>query len=147
MARVHLELPEHFPFRTEIPVRVDDLNYGAHVGNDTILTLAQEGRMRYLRSLGFAGELDIGGLGLIMVDAVVVYRAEARYGMVLAVEVACADVGSRGFDLLYRLSDAASGKEVARVKSGLLFFDYAARKVAHVPDVFRRAVGAAPAAG
>ena len=147
MARVTLELPERFPFRTEIPVRVDDLNYGNHVGNDSILTLAQEARMRYVRALGFPGELDVGGLGVIMVDALVVYRSEARYGMTLAVDVAPADLHARGFDLLYRISDAQSGKEVARVKTGLLFFDYAARKVAHVPDVFRRAVGAAPAAG
>jgi 4-hydroxybenzoyl-CoA thioesterase len=139
MARVELALPERFPFVTEIPVRISDINYGNHLGNDAVLSLAQEARVRWLASHGW-GELDICGLGIVVADAAVIYRAEGRYGMVLKVELAWADVRSRGCDLLYRLSDLATGQEIAQVKTGILFFDYAARKVAHLPEPFRRVV-------
>jgi 4-hydroxybenzoyl-CoA thioesterase len=76
-------------------------------------------------------------------DAAVIYRAEGRYGMVLRAELAWADVRSRGCDLLYRLTDMASGQEIARAKTGIIFYDYAARRVAHLPEPFRRVVAGA----
>ena len=41
MARLHLDLPEHFIYATDLTVRVNDLNYGGHVGNDNMLVLMQ----------------------------------------------------------------------------------------------------------
>jgi acyl-CoA thioesterase FadM len=144
MARVEIELPERFLFRTEIPIRIGDINYGGHLGNDAVLAIAQEARVRFLREHGWT-ELDLGGVGLIMTDVAAVYRAEGHYGMVLTVQIAAADVRTRGCDLLYLLSDAATGREIARMKTGLLFFDYATRKVSVMPAAFRRVVE--PAAG
>ena len=46
MARVKLELPAQFNFRTNIPIRIQDLNYGNHVGNDAILSIMHEARLR-----------------------------------------------------------------------------------------------------
>ena len=39
MARMTLALPARFPFTTEIEVRITDLNYGRHLGNDALLSL------------------------------------------------------------------------------------------------------------
>jgi len=36
MARIKILLPEHFSFSCSIPIRITDLNYGNHVGNDTV---------------------------------------------------------------------------------------------------------------
>ena len=58
MARIKVELPEQFAFSTTIPVRITDLNYGKHVGNDTILSMIHEARVQYLRQLGY-GELEL----------------------------------------------------------------------------------------
>jgi 4-hydroxybenzoyl-CoA thioesterase len=139
MPRVELELPATFPFVTEIPIRISDINYGNHLGNDAVLSLAQEVRVRWLAGHGWT-ELDIAGLGLVVTDAAVIYRAEGTYGMVLRAELAWAGVRSRGCDLLYRFTDAASGREIAVAKTGILFFDYRARKVAHLPAPFRAVV-------
>ncbi len=136
MPRVQIELPEAFPFRTEIPVRIDDINYGGHLAHDAVLSLAHEARVRLFRAHGWS-ELDVEGLGVLMIDAAVVYRAEGWHGMTLAVEVAFDDVRSRGCDLLYRLSDVATGGEIARVKTGIVFFDGRARRVARMPEAFR----------
>ena len=136
MVRVKLEMPEQFPFATEIPVRIGDINYGGHLGNDAVLGIAHEARLRFLRSLGHT-EQDVAGAGLIMLDAVVVYRAEAFYGDVLRVEVGLADPQATGCDILYRMSNRETGKEVARVKTGMAFFDYGRRKVVPMPGAFR----------
>ena len=147
MARVEFDFPETVLFTTELPIRIDDINYGGHLGNDSVLALAQEVRLRFLVSHGFTSELDIAGTGLLMADAAVVYRAEGHYGMVLRVELAASDVRTRGFDLLYRMSDQATGRELARVKTGMLWFDYSARKVVKMPEAFRRIVEAPPRIG
>ena len=79
----------------------------------------------------------------LLADAAIVYSAEGRYGMVLKVEVAVDDLRSRSCDLLYRLSDVAAGTEVARARTGIRFYDYAARRVVSAPAPFREALGAA----
>jgi len=146
MARVEIELPATFPFTTRLHVRIGDINYGGHLGNDAVLSLAHEARLRFLVAHGFTDERDVGGLGLIMADAAVVYRSEGHHGMELEIAVALADVRSRSFDLLYRLADAATGAEIARVKTGLVWFDYATRKVARMPGPFARIVPGATGA-
>ena len=136
MSRVRLKLPDQFLFTTEIPLRVSDINYGGHLGNDAVLSLAQEARMRFLRSHGWT-EQDVTGVGIIMTDAVVVYRSEAFYGDVLTIDVAVADIGEIGCDFLFRMVNKASGKEIARGKTGIVFFNYANRKPSSVPAEFR----------
>jgi acyl-CoA thioesterase FadM len=141
MPRVEIELPEAFLFTTELPVRIGDVNYGGHLGNDAVLSIVHEARVRFFARHGWT-ELDVGGPGIVLVDAAVIYRAEGVWGMTLRVDLAAADLRTRGLDLLYRLSDVGTGKEIARAKTGLVFFDYRTRKVVHVPDAFRAALGA-----
>jgi acyl-CoA thioesterase FadM len=141
MARIEIELPDRFLFATELPIRVDDLNYGGHLGNDRVLTLAQEARVRWLRSQGLS-ELDVGGgAGLILADAAVTYRSEGRLGMVLRVDLGLGEVRTRGFELLYRFGDTVTGREIAVAKTGVLCFDYAAHKVVSLTAPLRAALG------
>jgi acyl-CoA thioester hydrolase len=130
-------MPERFLFSTEIALRVSDINYGGHLGNDAVLAIAQEARMRFLRSHGWT-ELDVSGIGIIMTDAAVVYRSEAFYGDILTIELAVADLQQIGCDFLFRVSNKSTEKEVALVKTGVVFFDYSKRKPAPVPAAFRR---------
>ena len=53
MTRIKIELPETYLFSTEIPVRITDLNYGNHLGNDAILSLLHEARVRFLAYYGW----------------------------------------------------------------------------------------------
>ncbi len=137
MPRLKLDLPARFPFSTELPVRISEINYGGHLGNDAVLALAQEARLRYLHTGGFS-EKDAGGAGIIMVDAMVIYRSEAFYGDTLVVDVAVTDPGRLGCDFVYRMTSKGSGKEVARVKTGIVFFDYVRRRVVPMPAGFRQ---------
>ena len=136
MTRIRLDLPNRYLFRTEIPLRVSDINYGGHLGNDAVLSVAQEARMRFLRSHGWS-EQDVAGTGIIMTDAVVQYMSEAFYGDVLTIDVAVTDLQSLGCTFYFRMVNKDSGKEIARVQTGIVFFDYASRKPRPVPQGFR----------
>lgn len=135
MARVKLDLPEHFPFSTELRVRVTDVNYGGHMGNDSLLGLLHEARVRFLDSYSLT-ELNIFGFGIIMADSVIVYRSEAFCGETLIIEMAATDFNKYGCDFVYRVSEQSSGREVARAKTGIVFFDYRQRAVQKVPQAF-----------
>ena len=142
MARVEIELPERFDFRTELPVRVTDLNFAGHVGHDRLLSFAHEARAQLFAAHGWS-ELDVAGVGIVIAEVAAAYRAEAKYGMTLVVEVAVADLRTRACDLYYRLTRQDTGTEVARVRTGIVFRDYGSGKVAHIPEVFRAAFATA----
>jgi len=135
MARIEIQLPEKFIFHTEIGVRVSDLNYGNHVGNDSMLTLMQEARTLFYRSMGFESEVRLEGMiGQIVSDAAIVYKAESFLGDALKVEIAVGDLNKYGFDLFYKITNKATGKEIALGKTGIVCFDYSKRKMASIPE-------------
>jgi acyl-CoA thioester hydrolase len=136
MARIKLDLPEKFNFSTEIAVRISDINYGGHLGHDSVLSLTHEARLRLLRKYDFT-EIDIEGSGLIISDVAIVYKSEAFYGETLKIEVATSDFSKYGCDFIYKITEKVTGREIARAKTGIVFFDYENRKVAPVPEKFK----------
>ncbi len=143
MARLSIHLPEVFPFATDIQVRIGDINYGNHLGNDALLSLVHEARVRFLRNLGFS-ELDIAGSGLMLTDVAIVYKSQAFYGDLLTVSMAVGDVNNYGCDFFYNITQNPSGKVVAHAKTGAVFFDYTRQKMVAVPAVFLRSVALTP---
>ena len=135
MARIKLSLPEKCLFSTSLHVRVDDINYGGHLSNEVILAYCHEVRVRFLKSLGM-GELDIFGKGLIMADAAVVYKAEAFQGDHLLIDRYLGDKNKYGLELYYQLTNGENKVEVARAKTGLVFYDYKTKKIATTPPEF-----------
>ena len=145
MNRVDILLPPRIAFSIDFPLRVADLNYGGHLGNDRVLTLAQEVRVAWLATHGL-GELDVGGVGLIMTDAAVHFGGEGRYGMVVRGDLAVGEVRTRAFELVHRFTDVGSGLELARAVTRLCCFDYEARRLVSLPEPLRRALEAAAGA-
>ena len=133
MARIKLTLPSNFSFSTLIPIRITDLNYGNHVGNDAILSILHEARVQYLRSFDLA-ELKFAGVGLIMSDVGIEFKAEAFYGDVLKAYVTANAFNKIGFDLYYKLVRGEREEVVALAKTGMLCFDYDKRKIVAVPE-------------
>jgi len=138
MARIKIDLPEHFSFSCRVPVRITDINYGGHVGNDTVLTIIHEARMQFFKKLGYT-ELNFAGSGMIMADAAIEFKSELFYGDELTVAVTAGDLTKIGFDLFYRLEkpgDQEGDKHilVAVAKTGMLCYDYSLRKIVAVPE-------------
>ncbi|RDC61628.1 acyl-CoA thioesterase [Adhaeribacter pallidiroseus] len=131
MARIKIELPENYVFSTTIKVRVSDINYGGHLGNDALLSILHDARLQYLQSLGYT-ELAFGSSSLIMADVAIEYKGEGFLGDTLFIQMAPADFNKYGFDLLYRVTNQ-DNKPVAHAKTGMLCFNYTTRKVVSVP--------------
>jgi acyl-CoA thioester hydrolase len=135
MNRIKIELPETFKFTTNIPIRITDLNYGGHVGNDTILSLIHEARMQFLQHHGYK-ELDFAGIGLIMSDVAIQFKSEVFYGDVLTASVTTGAYSKVAFDIYYKFEKEVAGKTilVAAAKTGMVCFDYTSRKTVAVPE-------------
>ena len=72
-----------------------------------------------------------------MADAAIMFRSEAFYGDILKIEISVGEISSSGFDLYYKFINEKTQKEVARIKTGMVCFDYKERKIKGVPEVFR----------
>ncbi len=142
MPRQKINVPEQWAFSTSIPVRITDVNYGRHVGNDTMLSLLQEARVQWLRSLGYPSELLVEPVGLILIDIGIRFKAELVYGDVATVQIAVTEVSKRGFELTYLVTKGDDRAEVARATTGFVFFDYSSRRLAEPPAGFFAKAGA-----
>ncbi|ACV36406.1 thioesterase family protein [Accumulibacter sp.] len=140
MARVQIHLPDHFVFSTDIALYVGHINYGGHLDNALLLSLVSEARVRFFKSLGYT-ELDVEGRGIVVADAALQYQSEAFHGEVMVVDMVADEFRSKGCDLVWRMRDKATQRDVACGKTGIVFFDYAARKTAAVPESFRTRAG------
>ncbi len=139
MARTKIDLPSYFPFTCEIPVRITDLNYGGHVGNDTVLTIIHEARMQFLRQLGYT-EMQFSGVGMIMADVAIEFRNELFYGDIVIASVAPGEISRAGFELFYRLVKIMDGKNipVANARTGMICYDYDRKKIVSMPEEAKR---------
>jgi len=136
MPRIKIDLPESFRFITEIPVRITDLNYGGHVGNDTVLSIIHEARMQWLASMGFS-EMEFGGIGMIMSDVGIEFKSELFYGDIVLISVTAGEISKIGFDIFYKLEKETAGKKilVATAKTGMVCYNYSAKKIAAIPAI------------
>ena len=137
MSRVRIAFPEPPIFTHEVEVRVSDLNYGNHLGHDSLVSLLHEARVRFFRHFGME-ERDIDGVGILLADLAVTYRAQVFYGQTLRIDIAVGEAGARSCDLVYRVTDRDAGGLVALAKTGIVFFDYGANRMADIPPSFRR---------
>jgi len=135
MERIKINLPENFSFTTSISIRITDLNYGGHVGNDSFLSLIHEARQQFLKQHGFS-ELDFAGAGLIMADVAIEYKKELSYGDIVIISVAANGFDKLGFDLFYKLEvkDDQNSILAGKAKTGMICFDYNLKKKVSVPE-------------
>lgn len=133
-------MPKEWQYSTEMTVRVSDLNYGNHLGNDRFLSYAQEARLRYFQSLGYS-ELDFGGVSLIQADAQVVYKGEGHLGDKVRIELTLKKAGSSSFQVFYRFTNLTKNKPMAEISTAIVCFDYeAGRPVALPQEILERGI-------
>lgn len=134
MQRVKITVPEKFSFSTTIQIRITDLNYGGHVGNDSFLSLIHEARQQYLYHYGYS-ELNFEDCGLIMTDTSIEFKRELNYGDTVQIFVQATDFDKLGFDIYYLLEIVHPEKNIlaGKAKTGMLCFDYANKKKVAVP--------------
>lgn len=138
MARVKLIMPGDIITVISVPVRITDINYGDHVGNDSFIAIIHEARMQWLQQHGYT-ELNIEGAGLILADLVVEFKNESFYGDVVEISIAVAEISKVSFELYYQLITKRNDKLIvlALAKTGMVCYDYTAKKVIAIPSKFK----------
>jgi len=115
-------------FESQITLRISDMNYGNHLGNDSVLSLAHELRVQFLHKLD-QNELSFFGAGIIMTDSAVQYRSQGLWGQSIGAQLWYIPQGKNRFDLYYRLTNQETQTDLAYIKTGQVFFDYERQKV------------------
>jgi acyl-CoA thioesterase FadM len=120
-------------FAGSYKVRVGDINYGGHMGNDKALLLFHDARIHFLEERGFS-EIDIGGPGLIMGEAHVYFKKEVFRGDELKVYIHIEELTDLSFVIYY--SVLRDDVQVMHGYSKMIAFDYERRRVTRIPEVF-----------
>lgn len=139
MARVKITIPEKWLFDCTIPVRIADINYGQHLGNDALVSMLHEARVQWLQALNYS-ELNIEGAGLIMADLAVIYKNESFYGDLLLFKLYLGETSAVSFELVYEVINLQQ-KQIAIAKTGMVCFNYALKKVSELPLPFLQKIG------
>ena len=130
------------PFTTSITIRVTDLNYGGHLGNDSLYSFFHEARVRYLAELGL-NEGDIGGgVSLAQTEGYVEYKGEAFLGDVLEAEVHIDVTKRTRFRVNYKFLRRQDSRLIGTGYAVLAAFDYATRKPQRLPNSFIEKINA-----
>jgi YbgC/YbaW family acyl-CoA thioester hydrolase len=123
------DLTGRFAHEVVIEVRFADTDAMRHVNNAKYLTYCEAARIRYWSDVtGEPFTFGSGGEGsLILADAKITYRAQARYGEVVTVQSRATRIGRTSFTLQHRLVAGSPGAEsrlVAVSESVLVRYDY-----------------------
>jgi len=139
MGRIKIDLPQRRLAKVSVPVRITDINYGNHLGNDAVVSIIHEARMQWLQLKGHT-EMDICGTSLIMSDLAVSFKNEAFYPDMIDVELRMGELSRVGFDVYYCLTTLRNDTPltIALAKTGMVCFNYKAKKIEPVPEGLQR---------
>lgn len=126
-------------FSTNLQIRIYDLNYGNHLGNDSLVSLLHEARVQFFKKYGFT-ELDVDGVGILITNLIVHYKAEAFYGDEIRIDMGIGEISKTSLDFIYALTVTHTAKEIAKAITTATFFDYKKSSVSRVPQIFLDAI-------
>jgi len=139
MPRVKLEEQAMYEFTFPVTLHPRDINYGGHLGNDSLVTLVGSARAQMFHSMGFSeGDLGDGKTSIIMADLVVNYRAEGFLFDELRIDTHIGEMHSGAFRIFHRVTK--DGTLIALAEGGVVAFDYTTHRIGHVPEVFIKAI-------
>lgn len=128
-----------------IPVLVNHINYGNHLGHDSLISILQESRICFLKKNGIRDEISIDTtVGLMVASIAVTYLAEAFHGDNLLIEILVDDITKKSCDLYYRVAKNESGQKnlVSIAVTNLVFLDFKTKKLTSIPPKFQQILNA-----
>ncbi len=138
MARIKIEMPAVKLAEIIVPVRITDINYGNHVGNDAFVAIIHEARLQWLQQNGYT-ELNFDEAALIMGDLAIEFKHEAFYGDHIVVKIFAGEISRVSFELFYELTAKRNEVSVllAHAKTGMIYYNYTAKKTASLTDAVK----------
>jgi len=137
--RIKVVFPEFKQFTWRYTLTQNEINYGGHLGNDSVLTLAQMARIQFYNSIG-CSELNLGdNIGSIMAASQVQYMSEGFLGDAIETAIAIDGIKRNAFELFYKISKPTGN--IAIVRTSILAFDYSKKKIVSLPSIFIEKIG------
>lgn len=118
-----------------ITVRLRDLDGLRHVNNATVVSWLEDVRTDYLMSRRNLRRIE--DVDFILARTEIDYRSPAWLDEEIEIAVWPVRIGTRSFDLRYRIRERATGRVVAEAVSVLVSYDYAAGRPMPVPEALR----------
>lgn len=140
MPRVKVSPPEQFLFNMERRVGLSDVNYARHLDSIALVKMLHEARLQFLASMGFT-EGNIYGLGMVVTDLAVEYRAESFANDMLLFDVGVGSLNRYGFDIGIQVTNSVLETIVCNAKMGVVFFDFDRHQITQVPSAFKAKIG------
>ncbi len=122
-------------FSTRLTVRIQDINYGQHLGHDSLVSYLHECRVEWLRSLGYT-ELEIDGAGILITELAVNYMNQAYHADEMIIHIEVGQIKKASMQLIYQVRLLSKDIEIARAYTNMAFYDGKSRKIARIPDPF-----------
>ncbi len=135
MARIKIDLPASEIGSVTLPIRITDINYGGHVGNDAFVAIIHEARMQWLGRYNYT-EMNFAETSLIMSDLAIEFKQESFYGDIVNITLFAGEISRVSFELFYQLSTVRGDKQIllAKAKTGMVCFDYNSKKAVSIPE-------------
>lgn len=128
-------MPETYHDIVSLPVRITDINYGNHVGNDSVVSLLHEARVLWFAKYGFT-EFNAGNNSLIMGHLAVEYKQQIIYPNFLHITIAIDNISSSSFEIFYEMKNEKN-ETMVKAYTGMVCYDYKGNKVAKMTDQLR----------
>ena len=132
---IRLKRRDHYRFQYHTTIGIRDVNYGGHLGNDTLVSILHDARVRMLNVLG-ATELDLGDseTGIIMNELAVNYRAEGRLLENITVHSDIDGIKTASFKICHLVTrDEAV---IAIAETGIVAYNYSENRISTLPQRF-----------
>ena len=126
--KIKIKLPETPALHQfETSIRITDLNYGNHLGNDSVLSLIHEARCQTLAHYGHS-ELKMNDHSLIMRNSAIEYKSQGFFNDQLKISVYADEFTQMGHHLYYQIENMTSGRVLALGFTAMVYFDYENQK-------------------
>ena len=134
MARLKIELPVKLVATVSIPVRITDINYGNHLGHNSLVEIVHEARVQFLNQHGFT-ELNVAGTALIMKELLVEFINESFYNDLLEINIFSGEITAVSFELFYQIAVNRNERKmiIALAKTVMVCYNYEIKKVRPLP--------------
>ena len=127
-----------YPVRVDIPVRFRDVDILGHVNNAVIVTYLEITRETYRRKLGES--TDVSQFGFLLARVECDFRKPIPYDTVVHARVGCPRIGTKSWELVYRLESPDGATLWAEARTVQVAVDFATGATQEIPAEIRAAM-------
>lgn len=139
MPRIKVTIPEtaKFIFKVQLPIYIQHINYGNHLGADSLISLIHEARVQFLRQHGMT-EKDLGeNIGLMITSLASTHYGQGFLGDQLIIEIYSDDPRRASCDFFYKVSNQKE-QLIAIATTHLVFVDRSSEKISMIPEKLKK---------